>query len=192
MSGQAQVYRPGEMGMKNSKDLDSEIVNSFYDEKEGKLRDLSVLSVDYVPGGPGYQASGYQINTPAGTFVVKDQNAQRSAWGQLLASSMNPIYFGGMQKGGKGLAGIDNGRPYFGTPEVRYESSNTPGQQLDMNIYWDYGNGQIEKKNPSKLLDEVAPLFWQSLGFGQTKAAATPFSYFLQSQQSSNDAEPEQ
>lgn len=79
MSGQAQVYRPGEMGIKNSKDLDSEIINSFYDEKEGKLRDLSVLSVDYVPGGPGYQAAGYQVNTPAGTFVVKDQNAQRSA-----------------------------------------------------------------------------------------------------------------
>lgn len=168
------------MGTRSTSQLSSKVKDAIYDKETGKLK-LDALGFQYVVGGPGYQSAGYQVTTPEGTIVIVDPDAQRSFWSQQLAKSLNPIYFEGMPQGDSGLAGIDpaTGRPIEGRPNVRYDRSNRPGVQLDMNLEWDLGGGNKVIKNPGQLLEEVAPLFWNSLGYGQTKSAATPFGYLM-------------
>jgi hypothetical protein len=122
LTGNASIYYPGNATQRSAKELPSDVLNSMYDSKENKIKD-GVLSIKYVLPGPGYAAAGYLIETPKGSFVVPDQNAQRKGWSTMMEQSLNPIFSEGKRRGGKGIAGVDpaNGLMYFGTPEMRYE-----------------------------------------------------------------------
>lgn len=190
LAGSASVYMPGENGVYASDRLPSKILNTLYNSKEGKLKDLGSIDVDYVIGGtPGYQTSGFQVRTPEGTFVIKDNDTQRSRWSSMLESALNPIFLHGKEKGGEGIAGFDpaTGRPYLGTPRVKWEKSDDPNRQLQMNLYWDIPSADGKqtitvKKDYGELMTEAAHVFNGALGFGASKSAATPFNYFLQQQ----------
>jgi len=63
------------------------------DPKTGKLLtdDISIAQP-----GPGYAASGLQISTKKGRFIIVDENIQRAAYNKELASALNPIFFDGI------------------------------------------------------------------------------------------------
>jgi hypothetical protein len=52
---------------------------------------------------------------------------------------------------------------------------------MDENLYWEVDPGKYVKKNIGQIQEETLPLFHGALGYGQSKADAQPFMYFLQS-----------
>jgi len=80
LSGRASVYKPGDPTQRQSgeaaSNVDQEILDAIYDSEKGKIRHDAV-GLKYAQVGPGYTATGYQIDTPKGSIVVVDQNTQR-------------------------------------------------------------------------------------------------------------------
>jgi len=74
LSGQVATYIPGRPGQ--GAKVPSDIANSIIN-KEGKLL-TDVITVDYVQPSPGYEAAGFKISTPKGSFVIVDPDYQRS------------------------------------------------------------------------------------------------------------------
>lgn len=181
LSGNAMIYTPGNATERHSRELDEEIIKALYDDEKG-LKNLDALGLKYVQPGPGYIAAGYQIDTPKGSFVISDQDVQRRQWSNMMSSALAPIYFHGKSKGAKGVAGVDpkTGQFMMGTPEIRYEWNESLGK-MDENLYWEIDPGKYVKKNIGQIQEETLPLFHGALGYGQSKADAQPFMYFLQS-----------
>ena len=62
------------------------------DPKTGKLL---TDDVSIAQPGPGYAASGIQISTKKGRFIIVDENIDRSNYNKELAMALNPIFFEG-------------------------------------------------------------------------------------------------
>jgi len=84
----------------------------------------------------------------------------------------------GKTKGGKGIMGIhpQTGLPQLGTPEMRYHKVDG---KWEGDLYWETDPGVYEKKNVPQIQQEMIHIFGGALGYGQSKADATPYSYFF-------------
>ena len=181
LAGRASVYKPGDPTQRQSGDeasnVDEEILKAIYDTDKGKIRHDAV-GLKYAQVGPGYTAAGYQIDTPKGSIVVVDQNAQRREWSKMMESAVNPIFMHGKTRGAKGIMGINQktGLPQLGTPEMRYHKVDG---KWEGDLYWDVDPGVYEMKNLPQIQQEMIHIFGGALGYGQSKSDATPYSYFF-------------
>lgn len=93
-AGNAAVYIPGRPGQTTK--VDNDILKSL--RKDGKIQ-YDNISVNYVVPGPGYEAAGFEVVTPKGSFVIVDPDYQRSQYSRMLATGLNPIFQQGKDRG---------------------------------------------------------------------------------------------
>lgn len=196
ISGGAATYQPGS-AIQNI-GLPKEILDYVYDEKEGKLKNLDALNINVVVPGAGYGAAGFEISTPKGRVVVVDPNVSRSQYSKQMGRALNPILQEGQKRGAdviayRSLGQGPDGSPVvaMGVPELRYErvqdsdSGKTYYQQAYYMTERDgtpiIENGKQVKTSLAEMQQLMLPAFGDILGYGQTKAAATPFQYFFNS-----------
>jgi len=191
------TFKPG--SSVSSAGLPKDILDTIYDEKEGKFKNLDILDITYVQPGPGIKAAGYKIATPNGSIVIEDQNGSRKAYSDMTAAALNPIYFHGRRMGGGETIydGDANGTPQFGVPYRKFERGASGN--YDDNLYM-VERGSTEdnpkyifemvagadgkpmkipvKRTPAQLAATQLPAYKESLGQGQTKAGATTYNFF--------------
>jgi len=186
----------------SSAGLPKDILDTIYDEKEGKFKNLDLLDITYVQAGPGVKAAGYKIATPNGSIVIEDQNGSRKAYSDMAAAALNPIYFDGRKMGGgQTIYDVDqSGNPLFGVPMRQFDATASghyddflymvePGSTED-NFKYLYEtvvgpNGKPMKVPVKRTAAQVAaaqlPAYKDALGTGQSKQDAMPFNFFSRS-----------
>ncbi len=161
-----------------------ETLETFYDTKEKKLRDLRTIGIQYaINTSPGYAMPGYQITTPNGkNFVVVDQDTRRQAMGYEIAKGMRPLFENGERYGDIMLAGEDTrGNSVYARPELVYEAYTDANgdQRFGEHLNLHRSDGRVERGSVESLTSYYAPLFNSSLGYGASKSDNTAFQYFM-------------
>lgn len=174
LSGNGTFYKPGEPGyIANTHNQVSK--EELVDDKGNPREDLYAR---YVEVGPGFPSAGTLITTNKGnSFVIVDQNTERSAQSAELAAGLNPIFNGTSRIGAPiPFYQDDKGQKVYGKPFITHERGADGRFHRNFNIA--NQNGDVHRTSLTELYDNLVPVSERALGYGASKSDNTPFKLF--------------
>lgn len=172
LSGNGTFYKPGTseyISNMHTKVSEDELV----DKNGNPRKDLYLRRVEV---GPGFQAAGTLVTTNKGnSFVVVDQNTERSSISQALAAGLNPLFNGTSRVGAPIPFGQDDqGNILMGTPFI---VNRRNGTSFSKDLFIKDASGNTYQTSLPEIYDRILPTTEKSLGLGASKSDNSAFKF---------------